>query len=197
MRGDRLLFRRLSLDLGPSQGCHVTGANGAGKTTLLRTVAGLSAPFAGDVRCAGSVGLMDERSALEPDMTLGRALGFWFALDRTRERASVLDRLRLTQLVDVPVRYLSTGQTKRAGIARLLGQGAQIWLLDEPLSGLDTASQDMVSALISEHLGTGGIALIASHQPLAVPGLITLAIEDFIAPHQSLSKTGDLGETGA
>lgn len=178
-RGDRLLFRRLSLELRSGDACHVTGANGAGKTTLIRTLAGLSPAFAGDRRVHGTIALLDERMALDPDLSLARALDFWFALDGLADRAAVLARLHLTGIAQVPVRYLSTGQRKRAGLARLIGQGAQIWLLDEPLSGLDTASQVLVEALIVEHLAGGGVALIASHQPLDIAGLRTLALEDY------------------
>ncbi|MEO0688902.1 MAG: heme ABC exporter ATP-binding protein CcmA [Pseudomonadota bacterium] len=185
-RGDRLLFRKLSLELGPGEACHVTGANGSGKTTLIRTLAGLSAPFAGTARCDGAIGLMDERTGLDPEQPLGRALEFWFSLDGTNDRETVLNRLRLTGLVDVPVRYLSTGQRKRAGFARLLGQSAKVWLLDEPLSGLDTAAQTLVRELIGEHLGNQGTALIASHQSLTLPDLKTLAIEDFAVEPEPL-----------
>lgn len=181
-RGDRLLFHKLSLSVGAGEALHITGANGSGKTTLIRTLAGLGAPYAGEVGCNVSVGLLDERTGLDPELALGAALDFWFALDGANDREAVLARLRLTTLVDVPVRYLSTGQKKRAGLARLLGQGASVWLLDEPLSGLDTASQDLVSDLVIEHLGNQGSALIASHQPLDVPGLQLLAIEDFAVP---------------
>ncbi|MEO0644259.1 MAG: heme ABC exporter ATP-binding protein CcmA, partial [Pseudomonadota bacterium] len=185
-RGDRLLFRRLSLELRHGEACHVIGANGTGKTTLIRTLAGLAAPYAGTVRCEGTIGLLDERIGLEPEQSLGAALNFWFALDRTADRESVLRFLRLTDLVEVPVRYLSTGQKKRAGLARLLGQNADVWLLDEPLSGLDTASQGLVSNLIVEHLDRQGSALIASHQPLDVPGMTTLGLEDYAAPRETL-----------
>jgi heme exporter protein A len=185
-RGDRLLFRKLSLDLGAGEACHITGANGAGKTTLIRTLAGLSPPFAGEAMYDGSVGLLDERMGLDPEQSLGAALDFWFTLDETPDRGAALERLRLGDLVEVPVRYLSTGQRKRAGLARLLGQSANIWLLDEPLSGLDTASQGLVEELVSEHCANGGVALIASHQSLNVPGLQTLAIEDFVPPPEAL-----------
>ncbi len=178
-RGDRVLFRRLSLALGPGEACHVTGANGVGKTTLIRALAGLTTPYAGTVRREGALALLDERGGLDPDLPLGRALAFWFALDAAADPAAVMARLRLEALAEVPVRYLSTGQRKRAALARVLGQAAPIWLLDEPLSGLDTASQALVSALVREHCAGGGIALIASHQPLEVPGMTSLAIEDF------------------
>jgi heme exporter protein A len=178
-RGERLLFRRLSFALEAGAACHVTGANGAGKTTLIRALAGLTTPYAGTVARTGALALLDERSGLDPDLPLGRALAFWFGLDAAHESAAIMARLRLTALAEVPVRYLSTGQKKRAALARVLGQAAPVWLLDEPLSGLDTASQTVVSALVREHCASGGIALIASHQPLDVPGMTSFAIEDF------------------
>ena len=178
-RGERLLFRRLSFAIEAGAACHVTGANGAGKTTLIRALAGLTTPYAGEVRRTGALALLDERTGLDPDLPLGRALAFWFGLDGLAEADAIMARLRLDALAEVPVRYLSTGQKKRAALARLLGQRAPIWLLDEPLSGLDTASQGLVSELVREHCARGGIALIASHQPLDVPGMISFAIEDF------------------
>jgi heme exporter protein A len=178
-RGERLLFRRLSFALAPGAACHVTGANGAGKTTLIRVLAGLITPYAGAVRREGTLGLLDDRSGLDPDLPLGRALAFWFGVDGVADRDAISARLRLGGLLDVPVRYLSTGQKKRAALARLLGQGARLWLLDEPLSGLDAASQALVGELVREHCASGGIALIASHQPLDVPGMTSFAIEDF------------------
>lgn len=183
-RGDRLLFRRLSFALEAGAACHVTGANGAGKTTLIRALAGFVTPHAGEVRRTGALALLDERPGLDPDLPLGRALAFWFDLDGCGDPQAITARLRLTALAEVPVRYLSTGQKKRAALARMLGQAAPVWLLDEPLSGLDTASQALVSALVREHCGSGGIALIASHQPLAVPGMTRFAIEDF-APSEA------------
>jgi heme exporter protein A len=178
-RGERLLFRRLGFRLEGGAACHVTGANGAGKTTLIRAAAGLTTPYAGSVTREGALALLDERTGLDPDLPLGRALAFWFTLDGVAEASTIMARLRLEALAEVPVRYLSTGQKKRAALARVLGQRAQVWLLDEPLSGLDTASQGIVSELVREHCVSGGIALIASHQPLDVPGMTSFAIEDF------------------
>lgn len=178
-RGERLLFRRLSFRLEAGAACHVTGANGAGKTTLIRALAGLTTPYAGEVRREGALALLEERSGLDPDLPLGRALAFWFGLDGAQEPDGIMAALRLTDLAEVPVRYLSTGQKKRAALARMVSQRAPVWLLDEPLSGLDTASQGLVSALVQDHCAGGGIALIASHQPLDVGGMTSFAIEDY------------------
>jgi heme exporter protein A len=179
-RGDRVLFREVSLALGPGEACHVAGPNGIGKTSLLRVLAGLLRPFAGSVERHGAIALLDERHALDPQLPLGRALAFWAGLDGARigEHA---ERLGLADLAEVPVRYLSTGQTKRAALARLLAQRAPVWLLDEPLNGLDSAGIVLVEALIAEHRAGGGLCMVASHQPIALQGAARLEIADFAA----------------
>ena len=90
-----------------------------------------------------------------------------------------LDTLGLADLVDVPVRYLSTGQRKRAALARLLGQSAPIWLLDEPLNGLDVSAVGLVERIVGAHCAGGGCAVIASHQPFALQGTATLDLPAF------------------
>ena len=176
-RGDRVLFRGLSLRLNAGEALHVTGSNGIGKSSMLRIVAGLAPAFAGTVKVAGPVGLLDERPALDPALPLGRALGFWQRLDRAT--GNQLKRLGLSELLDVPVRYLSTGQKKRAALARLIGQEARVWLLDEPLNGLDGHAVELMETLTAEHCAAGGIAMIASHQPFQLPGMGGLALAEY------------------
>ncbi|MEZ5692915.1 MAG: heme ABC exporter ATP-binding protein CcmA [Altererythrobacter sp.] len=176
-RGDRLLFRGLDLSLTPGDALHITGSNGIGKSSLMRILAGLMPAYAGDVVRTGAIGLVDERPALDEHAPLGKALGFWQRIDGAADNEYV--RLGLADLLDVPVRYLSTGQRKRAAFARLLGQSAPIWLLDEPLNGLDRDAVALVERIVAEHCHGGGIAVIASHQTIAVEGGQTLAIEDF------------------
>ena len=178
-RGERLLFRALDLALEDGAALHITGANGVGKSSLLRLLAGLLRPYAGSVAAKGAIALMDERPALDPHLPLGRALGFWARIDGAQSDDAIASRLALDNLLDVPVRYLSTGQRKRAAMARVFGQSAEIWLLDEPLSGLDEASQSLVVQLVGEHMAAGGIAIIASHQPLALSGLERLDLAEF------------------
>ncbi|MBW8754221.1 MAG: heme ABC exporter ATP-binding protein CcmA [Sphingomonadales bacterium] len=178
-RGDRVLFAGLTLALAPGEACHVTGANGIGKSSLLRIVAGLLRPFAGSVERRGAVGLIDERPALDPHLPLGRALRFWQRMDGAAENATA--RLGLADLLDVPVRYLSTGQKKRAALARLIGQTAPIWLLDEPLNGLDSHAVELAQALAADHCAAGGICVIASHQTFSLPGMKTLMLAEYAA----------------
>ncbi len=179
-RGDRVLFAQVSLGQEPGTACHIIGANGIGKSTLIRILAGLAEPWAGSVERDGAIGLIDDLSGLDPQQPLGRALGFWAGIDGHQGSAPA-ERLGLSDLLDVPVRYLSTGQRKRAALARLIAQNAPIWLLDEPLNGLDSAAATLTMALASEHLNAGGICIIASHQPFALPGMATLNLAEFAA----------------
>jgi len=181
-RGDRVLLRGLEFALGPGDSLHLAGANGIGKSSLIRLLAGLLPAYAGTVERDGAVALADERAALDPQRPLAQALGFWAGLDRAPEQrqAAAAAALGLEPLLAVPVRYLSTGQRKRAVLARVLAGGAAIWLLDEPLNGLDTAACMAVERLVAAHCDQGGLAVVASHQPLALPGLRRIELADHV-----------------
>jgi len=176
-RGDRLLLRGVGFDLGAGDALHLAGPNGVGKSSLLRILAGLMRAYAGSVVATGAIALSDERLALDGHRPLAAALGFWRRLDGTAARQADFG---LDDLADVPVRYLSTGQRKRAALARVAASGAPIWLLDEPLNGLDTHWAGIALAAIEAHRAGGGIAVIASHQPLGLQGLGHLALLDHV-----------------
>jgi heme exporter protein A len=181
-RGDRLLFARLSFTLESGQALQLAGSNGIGKSSLIRILAGLLPAYAGTVTRSGAIGLVDERPALDPHQPLSKALALWQQLDGPADdnpASNDIAALGLTDLLDVPVRYLSTGQKKRAAVARLISQRAPIWLLDEPLNGLDVNGVALVEALAAQHCRAGGICVVASHQPLALPALQRIELRDF------------------
>ena len=180
-RGDRVLFRGLSFAIAPGEALHLAGPNGVGKSSLIRILAGLLRPYSGSVERTGALALTDERAALDGHLPLGRALDQWRKFDRadTATLDKAIATLGLGDLLDVPVRYLSTGQRKRAALARTLLAGAPVWLLDEPLNGLDTATTAVVESLVAAHIANGGIAVIASHQPFALTGMARLELAAF------------------
>ena len=161
VRGGRLLFERLDLTLEQGGGLHLTGVNGAGKSSLIRLAAGLLRAERGKVTAA-PLALADEQLALDRELPLGKALAFWNPPTAT----SAMAAMGLAALEQVPVRLLSTGQSKRAALARVAASGVPLWLLDEPLNGLDDDGIARLDALIEAHRGGGGAVLAASHRPL-------------------------------
>ncbi len=171
-RGGRLVFARRSFALAAGDAGLVTGPNGAGKSSLLRIAAGLLPPYAGRVDVQGTRAWMGEAHALDPELPLLRALRFWIGA----EAPAALAAVGLAALDEVPVRLLSTGQRRRAALARVIGSRAAIWLLDEPANGLDDAALAMLAAEVARHRAGGGIALVASHQPIDLPGALAIAL---------------------
>jgi heme exporter protein A len=175
LRGGRLLFEGLNLSLAPGEAAIVAGPNGAGKSSLLRLAAGLLRPVAGRVERGGAAALADDMLALDEKLPLGRALGFWARLDGSASDPG-MDAMGILHLRSVPVRMLSTGQRKRAVLARVAASGAPLWLLDEPLNGLDAEGTERLAALIAAHRAGGGAVLAASHQPLGLAGARELVL---------------------
>lgn len=170
IRGNRLVLRDLTLVARAGDIIWIRGANGCGKSTLLRLVAGLLSVTSGMVNAEGRIAMADENLALDANLTVERALQFWADMDgATRvELGSALVDMDLQSLADIPVRFLSTGQRKRASISRVLASKADIWLLDEPYNGLDSASCARLDQAITAHATSGGIVLVAAHQPPSI-----------------------------
>lgn len=177
LRGGRMLFRDLDLALDAGQALVVAGPNGVGKSSLIRLAAGLLRPFAGAVVRNAAMGLADEAAALDERLPLARALGFWARLDG-RSAAAATEAMGIAHLGEVPVRMLSTGQRKRATIARVIASGAPLWLFDEPANGLDSDGVTLLAKAIDMHRRGGGALLAASHLPLGIDDAATLRMED-------------------
>ena len=173
-RGERLLFAGLSFALSPGEALQVAGANGTGKSSLLRILGGLLGPFAGTVERQGPVALLDGKLPLDEHLPLGKALAFWERIDGVMLAAE-------PALAGVPVRFLSTGQRKRAAVRQSNPRAGGIWLLDEPLNGLDAGAAEALQARVADHCEQGGIAVIASHQPFVLAGLRRIELAEFAA----------------
>jgi heme exporter protein A len=108
-------------------------------------------------------------------LPLASALAFWARLDGAANNvAAALDALALSDLADIPVRLLSTGQRRRAAIARVVASGALLWLLDEPANGLDSAALGLLETAIAAHRTSGGAVLVASHTPITLPSAVAI-----------------------
>jgi heme exporter protein A len=175
IRGGRLLFEAMDFALGPGDAMTVTGPNGAGKSSLLRLAAGLLRPTAGRVDRAVPQSLADDALALDPRLSLAAALGFWARLDG-HDPSDAMEAMGLAELSSVPARMLSSGQRKRASLARVIASGARLWLLDEPANALDEEGLVLLAGAMAAHRGSGGAILAASHQPLPLPDANQLAL---------------------
>lgn len=183
-RGYATLFAGVDFSIDAGEALVVTGPNGSGKTTLLRIVAGLTTPIEGairwrnetmrplDARMRTCVAFNGHLPALKDELTAFENLAFWIDLDDRRPSsariAGALDAVELGSRRSLPVRALSQGQRRRIALARLALVDCPLWVLDEPLTALDTDAIRILGDLADAHLAKGGIVMAASHQPLPI-----------------------------
>jgi heme exporter protein A len=183
VRAGRLILPKLSFSAKSGDIVWLRGANGSGKSTLLRLLAGLLHPASGKLSVVGKIALIDENQPLDYDQTLENALGFWAKIDGSHAtlQQEALIAFDLTGLAEIPVGYLSTGQRKRASLARLINCGADVWLLDEPYNGLDIANIRRLDDRLLKHAQNGGIAIVAAHQPSSINVAATISLDELKA----------------
>ena len=188
IRGERIVFEHLDFEVASGGALLLRGPNGAGKSTLLRLCAAFLQPAEGELRWNGRpiatdldahrarlawIGHLD---AIKPAFTVAENVGFWLSLGGMSDVTGALAALGLDHLAALPAAYLSAGQRRRLNLTRLAGSAGTLWLLDEPTSSLDDASTRALVTLIERHRSAGGIAIIATHQDLALAGAATLRI---------------------
>lgn len=169
-RGGRRVFDGVSFTLAPGAALQVEGPNGAGKSSLLRLLGGLLAPAAGTIDNPFAVAWSGHEVALKPAMPLGDELAHWARLDGAANGAvdAAMAAFALTPLAPLPCAVLSSGQKRRAALARVQASGARLWLLDEPGVGLDTASLALLADAIAAHRAGGGLVVAVTHADLAI-----------------------------
>jgi heme exporter protein A len=186
-RGHSQLFAGIGFAIAPGRALVVTGANGTGKTTLLRMLAGLSMPAAGEIRWKGkavrpfdsglraAVAYAGHLPALKDELSAEENLSSLIALSGTpasdADLSRALDAVALGRKRALPARVLSAGQRRRIGLARLALIKRPLWILDEPVTALDTAGTTLLAQMVRDHLEGGGIAVAATHQALDLPEL--------------------------
>ena len=219
VRGDRPLFEGLSQALSAGELLHVAGSNGSGKTTLLRALCGLSRPAGGDIRWGGKsirslddeyrrdVAYVGHQDAHQGELTPIENLCAYRCLagnetsathslppaTAPRSEEEALERLGIAAYRSFPSKILSQGQKRRLALARLLVVRKPLWILDEPFTALDTRSCQLITELLAEHLGTGGLVVLSSHQSFDMPSGVRRRV-DLDAPRR---EQADLAETAA
>ena len=182
-RGGRRLASGLSFRLAAGEALVVTGPNGAGKSSLLRVLAGLLRQGSGVCRLEGVAGdepepgfhahYVGHAEASKGALTALENLDFWAAMLRREgvaglEPQKALEKLSIGHAGRFPAAYLSAGQKRRLALARLLVAPRPLWLLDEPATALDAATQTQFASIMREHLDAGGLIVAATHAPLGL-----------------------------
>ena len=168
--GPRLLFRRVDAALMPGTLSLLAGANGAGKSTLMRVMAGLTRPDAGTVTLnvpEEKLGYMAHATFLYPGLSAAENLMFWAKAaglsDPAARVKAALDTVGLARHAEERAGIFSRGMAQRLNLARLLLSEPQLILLDEPATGLDTASRRMLLDLMLDARSRGAAILWISH----------------------------------
>ena len=172
--GPRRAVDGVDLALHPGECLALFGPNGAGKTTLLRMLAGLLSPTGGEARIDGRpiardptvrarVGLISHHAMLYAALTAIENVTFAARLyglpDPAGAARTALERMRVADRADTPVRRLSRGLQQRVSIARAMVHDPRVVLLDEPFTGLDDAGARALSDALTT-LKAGGAALV-------------------------------------
>ncbi|WP_448562629.1 metal ABC transporter ATP-binding protein [Trichothermofontia sp.] len=173
----------ISLRLAPGEMVGLVGPNGAGKSTLMKALLGL-VPYEGQVRLMGKplqqqrqrVAYVPQRSQIDWDypitawsvvmMARTRAIG-WLRSPGPRQQQIVkaaLARVDMLSLARRPIGQLSGGQQQRVFIARALAQQADVFLLDEPLTGIDKKTEALILRVFAELRAQGKALLVCSHE---------------------------------
>jgi len=166
--GDRLLFENLTFSLPPGGIVGVIGPNGAGKTTLFKLITGQDQPDTGSIRLGEAVKLAyvdQSRDVLDPEQTI------WQAITEGQETIAMGNREVNSRAYvgrfnfsgtdqQKKVGLLSGGQRNRVHLARMLKEGANVILLDEPTNDLDISA---LRALEEALENFGGCAVVISH----------------------------------
>lgn len=192
IRGERVVFAGLSFALASGDALVLRGRNGSGKSSLLRLMAGLLRPAQGMLRWNGSPAAADRgahnariiyighQDALKPALTAAENLAFAAGLRGwTGDPRKALDRVGLAPLAYLPVRFLSAGERRRLALARLAATEAPLWLLDEPMAGLDDSAVDGIHALVAGHRANGGMVVSSAHGPHGLDEADELDLGDF------------------
>ncbi len=184
-RGDQHVLRGLCFTVEAGRCLQVTGVNGAGKSSLLRALCGLLPLEAGAVVWRGADTAADRHAfhaelawlghgnALKGDLTAAENLRYSAGLRHTLSAAEIDSALATVGYANADqrlARQMSAGQQRRVALARVLLLACPLWMLDEPTANLDTRGQAMFNQMLDAHLQRGGLAIVATHQALSLPG---------------------------
>ena len=155
----KAILNGLSLEFPEKGFCAVTGRSGTGKTTLLNIIAGLCAPDSGTVHSADQISMVFQEDRLLPwDTALSNA-----AIASDEETAkTLLCELGLEASLHQKPHELSGGMKRRVAIARALAAKAEVYIMDEPMKGLDASTRANTLNVIRRYT-KGALLIMVTH----------------------------------
>ncbi len=177
------MFEGLSSNFKSGEFVVVDGPNGAGKTSLLRILAGLAAPLDGEVlfnnqpinddleAFKSDLLYIGHSAAVKPELSALENLQFSLALHGEDPSLALegLKQVGLSAFDDAMAATLSAGQKRKIALAQLWLTSANIWILDEPFTAIDTKGVQQLEEQILCHVDNGGIVILTTHQNLSIP----------------------------
>lgn len=192
IKSEKLIFQNLSFSANSGDLIFLKGPNGSGKSTLLRILGGFTTPSEGSIlsnfNIPWNMHYFSDADAIKPNLTAMEHLVYWSRLLHWSTYSSLkvssennyenamhcLDFMQIPYLANVPCRFMSLGQKKRVALSRLLLKEKSVWLLDEPIIGLDISSIRTLEHMISLHLGRGGIVFLSSHSNMKLNNAVSV-----------------------
>lgn len=169
------VFSATSFTLSKGDLLTIKGPNGSGKTTLLRISLGLLTPTEGTLEQQAELQCLhlQHRPAIQSHLTVREHAALWqhYYPHTAVKIDEALRVLGMQSYQNTLAKYLSAGQCQRIQLLKLLLCQADVWVLDEPFSHLDQATQTWLNALITYFVEHDGAVLLTSHLPLMLPGI--------------------------
>ncbi len=206
--GERLVLKGVSFGISRGECCALVGSNGSGKTTLVRLLLGLARSVSGLVSMPSgtiNIGYVPQRTRLDADVPAtvaeivstgllgsGRITG----AERARRVSEALENVHVADRAGSRLGELSGGQQQRVLIARAIVRQPDLLVLDEPVAGVDAASQTAFHDILQFQLAKGTAVLLVSHELGAVADLLDRVVilrnqeVEFDGPPHELSQRG-------
>ena len=170
-KNDVCILEDINLEIKQGDFLNIYGSNGAGKTTLLKLLSGLTEPSAGEIKFnnddfMGKVFILGHKNGIKLNLTVLENLQFISNNQDIKKIKSVIEKYELTSKMNTLAKYLSHGQQKRVALMKAMINDYDVWLLDEPYSGLDQAGEEILDKILVDHIKNSGVAVITNHKEI-------------------------------
>ena len=170
-KNDVCILEDINLEIKQGDFLNIYGSNGAGKTTLLKLLSGLTEPTAGEIKFNNDdfmdkVFILGHKNGIKLNLTVLENLQFISNDQDIKKIKSIIEKYELTSKMNILTKYLSHGQQKRVALMKAMINDYDIWLLDEPYSGLDQAGEEILDGILINHIKNSGAVVITNHKEI-------------------------------